>query len=319
MRTLEERLAEARESSWAIHGKKITFFIPGMFLCDGVRGAYPAISITGTRCALNCEHCRRSLLTTMIPAEDPATLVEKCLRLESRGALGVLISGGCDVQGRLPWDRFLPAVEKIKKTTGLYVSVHSGIVDGQTARGLAGAGVDQALIDVVGDDDTYRRICHVPFGVDRIMRAMQHLKEAGLALAPHIVCGLDYGSIRGEEEAVRMIAALQPEQVVIVSYMKIPGTDCDRFKCPSAEDVAEIIVSARLSVPNARINLGCARERGNTRIEELAVDAGVNRMALPSDEAVARARYYGLEVRYQRTCCSVSRDFSAEGWLERQG
>jgi len=318
MQALEEKLAEARETSWAVHGKKITFFLPGMFLCDGVRGAYPAVSITGSRCALNCKHCRRSLLTTMIPAENPATLIEKCLRLEARGVLGVLISGGCDAEGRLPWQEFLPAVDKIKKTTGLYVSVHSGIVDGKTARGLAEAGVDQVLIDVVGDDGTYRRICHVPFGVERIMLAMRHLKDAGLALAPHIVCGLDYGNIRGEEEAVRMISTLQPEQVVVVSYMKIPGTECDRFRLPSAEEVAEVIATARLSMPNAGINLGCARERGNTRIEELAVDAGVNRMALPSEEAVARARFYGLEIRYQRTCCSVSRDFSAEGWLGMQ-
>jgi lipoyl synthase len=318
MQMLEEKLEEARETSWAVHGKKITFYLPGMFLCDGVRGAYPAMSITGTRCALNCKHCRRSLLTTMIPAEDPAALVEKCLRLEARGALGVLISGGCDTEGRLPWDAFLPAVQEVKRATGLYLSVHSGIVDEDTARGLAEAGVDQALIDVVGDDETYRRICHVPFGVERIMSAMRHLKDAGLALAPHIVCGLDYGRIRGEQEAVHMISALNPEQVVIVSYMKIPGTDCDRFRLPLPEDVAEVIVNARLSMPNARVNLGCARERGNTRIEELAIDAGVNRMALPSDEAVARARYHGLEVRYQRTCCSVSRDFSAEGWLEAQ-
>ncbi|HDR17022.1 MAG TPA: radical SAM protein [Desulfobacteraceae bacterium] len=317
MQAFEEKLAEARESSWAVHGRRITFYLPGIFLCDGVRGLYPAMSITGTRCALNCDHCRRSLLTTMIPAEDPATLVEKCLRLKARGALGVLVSGGCDAEGRLPWEEFLPAVEDVKKTTGLYVSVHSGIVDEETARGLAEAGVDQALIDVVGDDGTYHRICHVPFGVERIMLAMQHLKDAGIALAPHIVCGLDYGNIRGEEEAVHMVSTLRPEQVVIVSYMKIPGTDCERFKLPSAEEVAEVIVNARLSMPNARINLGCARERGNSRIEELAVDAGVNRMALPSEEAVARARYYGLEIRYQRTCCSVSRDFSSKVWIEK--
>ncbi len=316
MQTLDEKFEEARETSWAVHGRKIFFYLPGMFLCDGVRGAYPAISITGTRCALNCEHCRRSLLTTMIPAEDPVTLMEKCRRLWARGALGVLISGGCDREGRLPWEEFLPAVEEVKNTTGLYVSVHSGIVDAETASGLARAGVDQALLDVVGDDATYRRICHVPFGVERIMLSMQHLKDAGLELAPHIVCGLDYGNIRGEGEAVRMLSSFSPKQVVVVSYMKIPGTGCGHFKLPLADEVAEVIADARLAMPEARVNLGCARERGNTRIEELAVDAGVNRMALPSDEAVARARYYGLEIRYQRTCCSVSRDFSAATWRE---
>jgi lipoyl synthase len=314
MRDLDERLEMARESSWAIHGRKITFYLPGMFLCDGVRGAYPAFSITGTRCALDCDHCRGSLLATMIPAEDPETLLNKCRRLSARGYFGVLISGGCDSRGRLPWDKFLPAIREVKDTTDLYVSVHSGIVGEKTARGLSDAGVDQALIDVVGNDDTYRRICHVPFGVEKITSSMEHLRDAGVALVPHIVCGLRYGSIHGEAEAVGIIRGLHPEQVVIVSYMKIPGTGCGNFSLPSADDVAGVIAEARLTVPDARVSLGCARERGNSRIDVLAVDAGVNRMALPSDEAVARARYYGLEVRYQRTCCSISRDVSGEAW-----
>jgi len=33
-------------------------------------------------------------------------------------------------------------------------------------------------------------------------------------------------------------------------------------------------------------------------------------MALPSDEAIKLAMDYGLKIRYQRTCCSVSHDFS---------
>ena len=53
-------------------------------------------------------------------------------------------------------------------------------------------------------------------------------------------------------------------------------------------------------------------------MERLAIDAGVNRMALPSDEAVSHARSYGLEVRYQATCCSVSKDLS-EAVLEVEG
>jgi len=62
-------------------------------------------------------------------------------------------------------------------------------------------------------------------------------------------------------------------------------------------------------MPDTLISLGCARPRGSRRLEVLAVDAGVNRMALPSDEAVERARSYGLDIRYQKTCCSVPADW----------
>jgi hypothetical protein len=37
-------------------------------------------------------------------------------------------------------------------------------------------------------------------------------------------------------------------------------------------------------------------------------------MVIPSEEALALARKYGLEVSYQRTCCSVSADFAREEW-----
>jgi hypothetical protein len=37
-------------------------------------------------------------------------------------------------------------------------------------------------------------------------------------------------------------------------------------------------------------------------------------MALPSEEAIGHAKDYGLEIRYQKSCCSVSRDFSKEMW-----
>ncbi len=98
--------------------------------------------------------------------------------------------------------------------------------------------------------------------------------------------------------------------MVIVSLMAIPGTPFEKVRTPGAEDVAGIIVDARLMMPGVKIGLGCARRRGDTRMEILAIDAGVNRMALPSREALAHAYGYGLDIRYQSTCCSVARDLS---------
>jgi hypothetical protein len=67
-------------------------------------------------------------------------------------------------------------------------------------------------------------------------------------------------------------------------------------------------------MPQVGMSLGCARKRGDEDMELLAIDAGINRMALPSEAAIERARSYGLEIRYQRTCCSVGPDFSREVW-----
>jgi uncharacterized radical SAM superfamily protein len=310
MNSLDAKLQAAREQSWETCGKKLTFYVPGMIRCDGVCGKYQAISITGEACALRCEHCRGELLRSMIHADTPRALVDQCVQLAERGNHGVLISGGCDRNGRLPWETFLPAIREVKDRTDLLVSVHSGLVNPATACRLKEAGVDQALIDVVGNDDTYRSVCHVPFGVSEIVSTLEALEGAGLEIVPHVVCGLHFGEIRGEARALQLISRFDVGHLVIVSVMKLPGTFDPRFGPVRAEAIAEIITEARLLMPEVSISLGCARQRGNRRMEMLAIDAGVNRMALPSDEAVEHARGYGLEVRFQATCCSVSEDLS---------
>ena len=311
---MAEKLKQAGDLSRKTFGDAITFFLPGMFSCDGVRGNYPAISLTGTRCALNCDHCQGILLRSMIPATTPARLAETCARLWDRGVFGVLISGGCDREGRLPWRDFIPAIRGIKRKTGLFISVHSGLVDDDTAHRLRDAGVDQALIDIIGLDETYQRIYHVDFGIERIVSSMESLNRAALPVVPHIVCGLHYGEIRGEKEAIRILSGFDAAQVVIVSLMRLSRDQRPRFALPAAEAVADIIAEARLKLPDVRISLGCARERGNTLMERLAIDAGVSRMAIPSEEAVAYAREKGMKTRFQRTCCSVSMDCSGDRW-----
>jgi uncharacterized radical SAM superfamily protein len=314
MQSLEEKLARARALSWERHGKRITFFLPGMFSYNGLKGLYPAVSITGKECALQCDHCQGKTLEPMIAAQTADALVEICMGLAERRNLGVLISGGCDREGRLPWMAFIDALSEIKRETSLFVSIHCGLLDIETAASLKAAGVDQALLDVIGDDETYRTVYHVDFGIERIISTLESLETVGLPVVPHIVCGLHGGEIRGERKAVEIISGFDVKQIVIVSLMRVPGTPSFGASALNAEAVAEIIAEMRLMRPGAEINLGCARERGNARMELLAIDAGVNRMALPSDEAIVRARDYGLEILYQRTCCSVSVNFSKDDW-----
>jgi uncharacterized radical SAM superfamily protein len=306
--TFTARRKAARELSWRHHGKKITFYLPGMFRLDGARGRYPALSITGGECALGCDHCQGKILSSMICAESADKLVAQCRQLAARGNYGVLISGGCDAEGRLPWDRFLPAIEKIKSETELFISVHSGLIDDQEAFGLKAAGVDQVLIDVVGDDETLKTVFHLPFGVDRIAASMAALQRAGIPMVPHIVCGIHYGGMRGEKSAVAMIARFKVQQVAIVSLMPIAGTRMENMRPPTPEAVADIIAEVRLAMPRVPVSLGCARQRGDRRLEVLAIEAGVNHLALPSEEAVESAEAYGLHIGYRETCCSVCPD-----------
>lgn len=304
------QLEAARRISWENFGKQITFYIPGMFFCNGIKGKYPGISITGNQCSLSCDHCGALILKTMIPTESPEELLKKCIQLEKKGNYGILLSGGCTKKGKLPWQKFIPTIAEIKRKTNLFISIHSGLIDYRDALALKTAGVDQALIDVVGNDETYKKVYHVPFGVVEIQKAMEALQKAGLPTVPHVVCGLDYGRITGEEQALEMISQFPVDQVVIVSLMNLTGTKMEKIIPPDAHDVAHIIAKARTLMPETCISLGCARQRGNVLMETYAIDAGINRMALPSEEAILRAKFHDLEIRYQKTCCSVTKNFA---------
>lgn len=304
---LVDLLTEARTLTWNQWGRKMDFYLPGMVTLNGEKGKYPAISITGGRCELNCGHCGGKLLKSMIPAVTPEELIARCLRAQEMGNQGCLISGGCLKNGRLPWEPYVEALAEIKKRTNLTISVHSGLLDRAMADRFKEAGVDQVLIDVIGDEETFTSVYHAKAGIESIRDSLQALHEAGIPMAPHITIGLNHGTIKGEFEALKMIAEFKPQVLVFVVLMPLPGTRMEGVQPPDPLDIAKIIATARMAMPETLITLGCARPRCkiSETIEVLAIDAGVNRIAVWSQAAIERAEEYGLEIHYHKTCCSV--------------
>src|SRR5512139_2450617 len=127
MTSEDERLFDqAFRKTRANHGTDITFYLPGMIRYENQRGRYPAVSVTGNQCELQCEHCKGRLLEPMIPVTEPDDLIQKAVYLQERGAYGILLSGGSDRWGRLPWAKYLHAIREVEETTGLYLSAHVG-------------------------------------------------------------------------------------------------------------------------------------------------------------------------------------------------
>jgi hypothetical protein len=246
----------------------------------------------------------------MTPAETPAALVETARRIAKSGALGMLVSGGSDLCGRLPWDGFIDALREIKDTTSLQVSVHAGLVGPKTAEGFARAGVDAVLLDVVGSDDCLRNVFHLDGGVEAVERSLDALVAAGVEIVPHVVIGLEGDGGRksnGEKHAVEMIAARSIGTISFVVFMPLRGTELEGALPPEVSRVADILAFARERIPRALHCLGCARPRNKygERVEAVALMAGVNRLAVPTGGAETAARELGLEVTHQETCCSV--------------
>jgi len=267
---------------------------------------FPTVSVTGTACALNCKHCGGKVLETMQPATKPHTLFALAKNLKQHGALGCLVSGGCLPDGSVPLKPFLPAIEKIKRKLGLTVFVHTGIADASTTAALKRAGVDAALIDIIGSDETIKKTCNLNVTVKDYAASLNAMQQAGLNLVPHVIVGLDNGKLKGELDALKMIASVKPSAIVIIAFMPIPGTAMAQVKPPQPADIAKVTATARLMFPRMPLALGCVRPKGKRRAETdiLALKAGADAIAFPTEEAVTYAEAQGYAVSLSSYCCA---------------
>ena len=268
--------------------------------------SFPSISITGSSCALKCQHCNGKVLDTMISAPSPDELFNICTKLKENGATGCLISGGCLPDGSVPLNSFIDVIAKIKKNLNLTVIVHTGVIDFSTAKRLKMAGVDAALIDIIGSDETIHKVYNLDIKVEDYDRSLKAFHDAGIPFVPHVLTGLHYGELKGEFEALKIIAKYSPSAVITIAFMPIRGTPMEKVFPPEPEDIAKILVTSKLLMPNTPTVLGCMRPKGEhrKRTDLLAIRAGVNGIAFPVEEAIQLAESLNLEISFSSLCCS---------------
>ena len=121
-----------------------------------------------------------------------------------------------------------------------------------------------------------------------------------------MLVGLHYGELKGEFEALKMIAKYSPSAVIIIAFMPINGTPMENVIPPEPEEIVRILGSARLLMPDTPLALGCMRPKGNqrTKTDILAVRAGVNAIAFPAKEAILLAETMNLKISFSPLCCS---------------
>ena len=307
--------AQCWEIRRAYFPDQITFYAPGLkrYQTSEYSGhnadEFVSISVTGTACALSCEHCKTNVLKGMMALpQSGESLFAVCAALARQGTRGVLISGGCDARGRVPLLPHIPDLIRVRRELGMAIRVHAGLPDEETCAGLGEVGLDGAMVDIIGHTDTIREVYHLPAAPEDYEAALAGLERHRVPTVPHIILGLHYGRMLGEWRALEMVTHHPPKLLVLVILMPLSGTPMAVSRPPSLDEIAGFFQDARKALPTTPITLGCAWPLGELKmaIDRLAVDAGLNGIAYPADGIAEYARQRGLDTQFINACCGVT-------------
>jgi lipoyl synthase len=294
---------------------EITFHAPGLRRYKTAEYSghdhrnFVSISLTGAECALACDHCNMSILKSMAALpRSGGSLFDMCCELARQGASGVLISGGSNKKGRVPLLKHIPDLVRARRELGLTIRVHPGIPDEETVAGLAQVGIDGAMMDIIGDNDTIRDVYHLASTTtEDYESALALLDRYNVPSIPHIILGLHYGQMRGERTALEIIARHQHKAVVLVILMPLSDAPMARVTPPPVEEIMRFFAHTRLALPESPVMLGCARPAGHSKLQtdRAAVEAGFNGIAYPAEGIITYALQRGLQPKLINACCGV--------------
>lgn len=257
-----------------------------------------ALSLTGTACALDCAHCGRHYLRAMLPVAGLSP-VDKRLA----GTTSLLLSGGCDVQGRVPVTAHLDLVRALRP--GRRFNWHTGLIGEKELAAIADL-ADVVSFDLVGDDATIAEVYGIEAGVEDYRAAYRRLRQA-VRVIPHITIGLRGGRLSGERQALRMLQEEGAEAIVFLVFIPTTGTRYAGCLPPPMEEVACLLAEARVTFPDTPLLLGCMRPAGAYRrfLDAMALRAGINRMVKPQRATLELAAGLGLRLEQREECCAL--------------
>lgn len=277
--------------------KTVECFYPG--------SSFPAISITGKSCSLNCKHCGRKYLEGMVPVQSPQELLGLAEVLAERGANGFLLSGGADSTGKVRLCSYCDAIKQIKETTELKVNAHVGLSSADELRKLVQCGIDAFSLDLYGSDDTIHEVLGLDARTEDYLSVLTGLRKAGARIiAPHICVGIHAGELRGERAAIESLRTFEPDVLVLISLMPTKGTPYEDVKAPSGDVMRSLIAEAREELPVTKLLLGCMRSKIDRSHEADLVLAGLDGIVLPSVNTVESLKRAGYIVRKRAVCCA---------------
>jgi len=272
------------------------------------KNAWPAISITGSDCKLQCDHCKAKILEPMIPAKSPESLWSTVNGLVESGVNGILLTGGSNHRNEVEYEKYYSTIRRIKDVfPGFKVALHTALISADVAVCMEQSGIDVAMMDVIGSQKTITQVYHLKRSRDDFESSLANLTNTKMRVVPHIVIGLHYGKLLGEWYALRILQRYKPNAVVLVVAMPQYATRRKKFENPDSCDVGSFFIDAKVALPDVPIFLGCARPPGlaKTEIDSYAVMAGITGIAHPADGVIELAARLEKKIRVSSSCCSI--------------
>lgn len=259
-----------------------------------------SITLTGQSCALNCAHCGGHYLKGMSSVSEILAQGSPNSNYAFRSAL---ISGGCTLDGKVPFTQQMDFLHKLKEDVRL--NFHVGLLDGEEILLLKDL-ANVVSFDFVADSETIQEVYGLKKGLEDYSRVYKALREV-VPVMPHLTLGLRGGQWGGEEKALDALEELGLDGLIFNVFIPTPGTRYAQKTPLPVEEVIRFLAGARRRFPDISLALGCMRPNGRYRqiLDEAGVALGLNRLVMPTPGARRLAGELGLCVIRGEECCAL--------------
>jgi hypothetical protein len=242
-------------------------------------------------------------LSSMLPAKTPEKLCEIAAEIAEKGALGFLLSGGCNSESVVDLDPYLDAIRSIKRGTNLKINAHIGFPRADAVRRMVASGIDAFSVTYPASDRVGKGFLRTEGAVERYDETVKALAGEGAGkIVPHILLGI--GTPDEDARAVENISMEPPTSLVVIAFRPIRGTPLERARPTPDSRIIEPIELARELMPDTKIVLGCMRPRGRIEMEKYLVENLLDGIAMPAG-GLAESLSSSISLERAPGCCAV--------------
>ena len=237
------------------------------------------LSVKTGGCPEDCGYCPQAArYHTGVEASklmSTEAVVEKARQAKAAGASRFCMGAAW----RSPKDRDIPKVAAMireVKALGLETCATLGMLSGEQAQALQGAGLDYYNHNLDTAPEFYGEVIHTREFQDRL-DTLAHVRDAGMKTC----CGGIVGMGESREQRAGLLQALatlpaHPDSVPINRLVPVAGTPlADTAELDPFEFVRTIAV-ARILMPHSMVRLSAGRETMSDELQALCFAAGAN-------------------------------------------